>query len=287
VATDRLRVSAIHYLNPAPLMWNFEHEPERSRLSDRYSISSDTPAECAARLASGEADIGLVPVAAFAADPSMLVIPGCTIASRDHVRSIILAVRNPEGVYGVRRVALDTSSLTSVAYTKILFARYWNSAPEFVPHAPDLDAMLHVADAALLIGDAALIALEHRRSREYRTGQHLTYYDLAHEWRAFSGTFWVSALWGVRPESIAGDSYLTSQIAEDFERSRDAGIAHIDTLAAEWSRRIPVARPVIRSYLTENIWYIFDDDCMQGLELFYRYAVECRVLPAAPKLRYL
>jgi chorismate dehydratase len=287
VTTDRLRVSAIHYLNPAPLMWSFEHEPDRARLSERYSITSDTPAECAAKLASGEADIGLVPVAAFANDPSMLVIPGCTIASRDHVRSIILAVRNPEGVYGVRRVALDTSSLTSAAYTKILFARHWHTTPEFVPQAPDLDVMLHVADAALLIGDAALIALEHRRAREYRTGQRLIYYDLAHEWRVFTGTVWVSALWGVRPEAVEGDTYLSSQIAEDFERSRDAGIAHIDQLAAEWSRRIPVPRPVIRSYLTDNIWYIFDDACMQGLELFYRYAVECGALPVAPKLRYL
>jgi chorismate dehydratase len=287
VCSDRLRVSAIHYLNPAPLMWSFEHEPSRTLLRERYALSSDTPAECAAKLASGAADIGLVPVAAFATNPSLAVMPGCTIASRDHVRSIILAVRNPEGVYGVRRVALDTSSLTSAAYTKILFARHWNTAPEFVPHEPNLDAMLSVADAALLIGDPALIALEHRRAREYRTGQHLIYYDLAHEWRVFSGTVWVSALWGVRPEAVGGSSSLTTQIIEDFERSRDAGRANIDTLAAEWSRRIPVPRHVIRSYLTDNIWYILDDDCMQGLDTFYRYGVECGALPSVPKLRYL
>ncbi|HTW48638.1 MAG TPA: menaquinone biosynthesis protein [Acidobacteriaceae bacterium] len=287
MANDRLRVSAIHYLNPAPLMWSFEHEPDRARLSERYCISSDTPAECAAKLASGAADIGLVPVAAFAANPSMEVIPGCTIASRDHVRSIVLAVRNPEGVYAVRRVALDTSSLTSVAYTKILFARFWNTTPEFVPHEPSLDAMLQAADAALLIGDPALVALEHRRAREYRTGQHLIYYDLAHEWRVFTGTVWVSALWGVRPEAVAGNSSRSMEIVEDFERSRDEGRKNIDALAAEWSRRLPLSRAVIRSYLTENIWYILDDDCIQGLELFYRYGVECGALPAAPKLHYL
>jgi chorismate dehydratase len=268
-------------------MWSFEHEPDRTRLRERYIFSSDTPAECAAMLASGAADIGLVPVAAFASNPSLTVIPGCTIASRDHVRSIILAVRNPEGVYGVRRVALDTSSLTSAAYTKILFARYWNTTPEFVPHEPNLDAMLQSADAALLIGDPALVALEHRRNREYRTGEHLIYYDLAHEWRTFSGTVWVSALWGVRSEAIAGKSGLSMEIVEDFERSRDEGRKNIDTLAAEWARRIPVSRAVIRAYLTENIWYILDDDCIHGLDLFYRYAVECGALPAAPTLSYL
>jgi chorismate dehydratase len=156
-----------------------------------------------------------------------------------------------------------------------------------VPHDPDLDAMLKEADAALLIGDPALVALEHRRTREYRTGQHVIYYDLAHEWNVFSGTVWVSALWGVNPEAVAASSLSTAQIIEDFERSRDDGLGNIDRLVAEWSKRISVAHPVIRSYLTENIWYFLDDACLQGLETFYRYAVECGVLPAAPKLRYL
>jgi chorismate dehydratase len=287
VASERLRISAIHYLNPAPLMWSFDHEPDRTRLQDRYTLTSDTPAECAAKLASGAADIGLVPVTAFAATPSLAVIPGCVIASRDHVRSIILAVRNPEGVYGVRRVALDTSSRASVAYTRILFARYWNISPEYVPHAPDLDAMLSVADAALLIGDPALVALEHRRSREYRTGERLHYYDLAHEWHEFTGTTWVSALWGVRQAAVASSLTSTNQIVEDFERSRDDGLAHIDALADEWSTRIALSRAVIHDYLSENIWYALDEACLHGLEVFYRYAVECGVLPAAPTLRYL
>lgn len=271
-------------------MWSFEHEPDRTRLSERYELSYDTPAECAAKLASGAADIGLVPVAAFTANRSLLVIPGCTIASRDHVRSIILAVRNPEGIYGVKRVALDTSSLTSVAYTKILFARYWQTTPEFVPHEPDLDKMLEIADAALLIGDAALITMENRRKREYRTGQRLVYYDLAHEWHAFTGTTWVSALWGVRPEAIASSRLSTMEIVRDFERSRDDGMQHIDALATEWARRLiagPVPIASIRNYLTENIWYVLDDGCLEGLQVFYRYASECGVLPAAPPLRYL
>lgn len=271
-------------------MWSFEHEPDRTRLSERYDLSYDTPAECAAKLASGAADIGLVPVAAFASNPSLLAIPGCTIASRDHVRSIILAVRNPEGIYGVKRVALDTSSLTSVAYTKILFAKYWQTAPEFVPHEPNLDTMLETADAALLIGDAALVAMESRRKREYRTGQKLVYYDLAHEWRNFTGTVWVSALWGVRPDALGGGRYSSVEIIRDFERSRDEGLLHLDALAVEWSRRMiahSIAQSAIRNYLSENIWYVFDDACLQGLELFYRYGVECGVLPTVPRLRYL
>lgn len=280
-----LRISAIRFLNPAPLMWNFEHEPTRSALAARYVIQQDTPAECAARLTSGAADIGLIPIAAHTS--SLAVIPGCAIASRDHVRSLILVVSNPGGVQAVRRVALDTASRTTAAYTRILFSRFWRAQPEFFPHPPDLDAMLAQADAALLIGDPALLALEDAQNRERRTGQRLLYLDLAHEWHTLTGTVWVSAFWSVRPEALAASGLSAAQVTEDFQRSRDQGVAHIDDLAGEWASRLPLPRATIRSYLSENIWYHLDESCLAGLELFYRYGVECGALPAVPTIRFL
>lgn len=268
-------------------MWNFEHEPERTQLAERYSIHEDTPAECAANLASGAADIGLIPVAAYASTPSLAVIPGCAIASQDRVRSILLVVRHQDGIEGVRRVALDTASRTSATYTRILFSRFWRTGPAFVSHPPDLEPMLRVADAALLIGDPALLALEDREAREERTGERLLYLDLAHEWHQFTGTVWVSAFWGVRPEAIQASGIPASQIVEDFQRSRDAGLAHVEDLAAEWATRIPVPVETIRTYLSENIWYLLDQPSLSGLELFYRYGAECGVLPAVPSLRFL
>ncbi|MGB9148287.1 MAG: menaquinone biosynthesis protein [Acidobacteriaceae bacterium] len=283
--TPRLRISAIRFLNPAPLMWSFEHEPDRSRLAARYTIEPDTPAECAAKLASGRADIGLIPVAAHTS--ALSVIPGITIASRDRVRSIILVVRSSDGIAGLRRVALDTASRTSATYTRILFSRFWKTQPEFLPHAPDLEAMLRVADAALLIGDPALLALEDREARERRTGERLLYLDLAHEWHTFTGTVWVSAFWAVRPEAVADSSLTATQVVEDFQRSRDAGMAHVDDLAGEWAPQIAVPRTTIRTYLSENIWYVLDDACLAGLDLFYRYGVECGALHETPTLRFL
>lgn len=268
-------------------MWSFEHEPDRSRLAEDYVLFSDTPSQCAEKLASADADIGLIPVAAYASTPSLPVIPGCAIASRDRVRSILLVVRHPDGIAGVRRVALDTASRTSSTYTRILFARFWKQSPEFLPHAPDLEAMLRVADAALLIGDPALFALEDREAREQRTGERLLYLDLAHEWHSFTGTVWVSAFWAVRPQPLSGSRISAARITEDFQRSRDVGLAHIDDLAAEWSARIPVPRQTIRTYLSGNIWYHLDDACLSGLELFFRYGVECGALPLAPPLHFL
>jgi chorismate dehydratase len=283
----RVRMAAIHFLNPAPLMWDFEHEPERSERRERYQIGYTTPSRCAAELAAGEADIGLVPVAAYATTPSLVVVPGCTVAALDHVRSIILVVRPREGVSAVRTIAADTSSLTSYAYTRILFNIFWKVPAVFIPHEPDLESMLAAADAALLIGDPALLALEDREARAVRTGEQLLYLDLAHEWHSFTGLPWISAFWALRPGALEETGISTSKLIEDLQTSRDHGLEHIEDLADEWSPRIGVPRETISFYLSKNIHYILDEACLRGLDEFYRYAAECGALPPAPALRLI
>lgn len=285
--SKKLVIAAIDFANPAPLMWDFEHAPLRDELLRRYEIVSSMPSECAHRLQAGTADIGLVPVAAYAGMPGAAIIPRCAIASLDHVQSILLVVRHRDGVQGVKRVALDTASLTSAAYTRIFFRKLWKTSPEFVLHAPNLEAMLQIADAALLIGDPALLALKGSEAREARTGEKLDYLDLAHEWRAWTGTPWVSAFWAVREAAFGLDTVTRAQLIEDFEQSRDHGLAHIGNLAQEWSERIPLSTAEMKAYLTSNIYYVLDDACLEGLDLFYRYAVECGALTKVPELRFL
>jgi len=268
-------------------MWDFEHEPRATELAKCYSIISSTPSECAHHLQRGTADIGLVPVAAYASLPNAAIVPRCAIASLDEVRSILLVVRHSGGVDGVKRVALDTASITSATYTRILFHKLWKNDPEFLPHSADLEAMLDVADAAMLIGDPALLALEGREERELRTGERLQYIDLAHEWREWTNTAWVSAFWAVREDALTRCGILPEQLVEDFERSRDGGLDHLDQIVQEWSTRIALPAQTIRSYLLDNIHYFLDDVCLDGLNLFYRYAVECGALPTVPKLRFL
>jgi chorismate dehydratase len=280
-------MAAIHFLNPAPLMWDFEHEPERSYLRERYQIGYTTPSRCAGELAAGDAEIGLVPVAAYATTPSLLVVPGCTVAALDRVRSIILVVRPPEGVSGVRTIAADTSSQTSYAYTRILCNIFWKIPAVFIPHEPDLEIMLEAADAALLIGDPALLALEDMDARAARTGERLLYLDLAHEWHGFTGLPWVSAFWAVREGSLEETLVSASELVQDLQTSRDHGLEHIEDLASEWSTRIAVPEATIRFYLSQNIHYILDEACLSGLDQFYRYAAECGALPAAPALRLI
>ena len=192
----RLRVAAIGFLNPAPLMWDFEHPPLSAQLALRYQIDRMSPSECAARLATGEADIGLIPIAALATTPGLRILPGCTIASKGRVRSLLLVRRAGQPISALRTVAADAASRTTVAHARIILAKWGNPTVPFVPLAADLDAMLERADAAILIGDPALLALEERANRFERSGEELVYHDLAEEWRAVTGLPFVSAVWG-------------------------------------------------------------------------------------------
>jgi chorismate dehydratase len=279
--TDRrLRVAAIQFLNPAPLMWDFEHPPVQEDLSTRYALDFMLPSQCADRLATGAADLGLVPIAALATTPGLQIVPGCTIASKGKVRSLLLVRRAKQELRQIRSVAADTASRTTVAYARILFHKWGNADVQFAPRLADLDAMLERADAAIVIGDPALLALEERANRFERTGEELVFHDLAEEWRALTGLPFVSAIWGAAHGATAWGGSLEERVARDLIESRDHGMAHVDELAAEWARRIPLTEQTIRTYLTENIHYVLDEECIEGMRGFFREAAQVGVLPA-------
>ncbi len=278
-----LRVAAIDFLNPAPLMWNFHHAPHQSTLAERYRLHLTAPSACARELLSGHADLGLIPVAALTED--LRIVPGCTIASLACVRSIQLIVRAPLALEQVRTIAADTASRSSIAYAQILFRHFLGTDPEFRPAPADPESMLRENDAALLIGDPALLALERRADLAAHLGPCL-WYDLAEQWHLRTGLPWVAAVWAVRPEAVPTPANRLQLIA-DLNASRDGGLAHIDDLVQEWTPRIALAPSTIRAYLTENIYYQLDSACIQAIETFRQLAAQVGALDRLPNLRFL
>jgi chorismate dehydratase len=266
----RLRISAISFLNTVPLMWDFEH----GAAGADFDISYTLPSACAAELQAGNADIGIIPAAAYTQIPDLAILPGVAIAARRPVRSILLVSKVP--IEKIRSVALDTSSMTSVALTKILFERWLGTGRTFTPMAPDLDAMLREHDAGLVIGDTAL---------QVERTRYLTV-DLAEEWIRFTGKPFVFAFWAVRRAALAEGS---GDLAAIFQASRDHGLepANIALMAKEWSGRLGLSEGDVHTYLTENIHYQLDRGCLEGLQLFYRYAAECGALPPVPPLQFV
>jgi chorismate dehydratase len=283
----RLRIAAIRFLNPAPLMWDFEHPPLADPLAARYQLDWMLPSECADSLAAGTAEIGLIPIAALPLNPTLSILPGCVIASKKKVRSLLLIRRAAQELKDLRSVAADTASRATLAYTRILFHRWQNPSVPFLPMTADLDQMLAQADAAILIGDPALLALEDAPARLARTGEPLVYHDLAEEWELATGLPWVSAVWGAahgnslkKDIALHKNVALGQSVAEDFLRSRDHGLKNIDALARQWAPRIGLTEDNVRLYLTENIHYVLDRECLEAMRCFFSLAAQLRVLPA-------
>ena len=273
---SRLKISDISYLNTAPLMWDFEHGgAEQKGAAADFDISYTIPSACARALGEGTADIGIIPAAAYTTVPDLDIIPDVAIAARRAVRSILLVSKMPIGQ--VNTVALDTSSMTSVTLTKILFAKWLGGARTYSAMAPNLDEMLASCDAALLIGDPALHV---DRSR-------FVTLDLAEEWIARTGKSFVFAFWAIRQQALVGRD--ARAIARVFQTSRDRGLQpeHLEAIGQEWAQRLNLPIETIRSYFARNIHYYLDPPCLEGLALFYRYGAEIGMLPTAPELRFL
>jgi chorismate dehydratase len=268
-----LRISAISFLNTAPLMWDFEHgDPARD-----FEIEYTIPSACAAALAANQADIGIIPAITYAEIPELVILPNVAIAAKDFVRSILLVSKKP--VEQVETVATDTSSRTSVALLQVLFTKFFGGQRQLVPHAPLLEAMLLHHDAALLIGDAAL---------EITAGREYFVYDLAHVWRERTGQPFVFAFWAMRLDSL-DRAPRNLDLVNVFQQSRNHGLepANLRVIAREWSSKVRLSESDIYTYLTENIQYYLDRENHAGLQLFLRYSEEIGLIPATPELRFL
>jgi chorismate dehydratase len=178
----------------------------------------------------------------------------------------------------VRTVALDTSSMTSVALTKVLFEKWLGGGRTFTAMAPDIHRMLAGHDAGLLIGDPAL-RIDRQR---YHT------IDLAEEWIRHTGKPFVFAFWAARADALR-EAAPSLDLTAVFQNSRDHGLepSSLNQIAREWAPRLDISEADVRSYLTQNIHYQLDAGCLEGLRLFYQYTEEIGALPAAPELQFV
>jgi chorismate dehydratase len=227
------------------------HGPQR----DRFDLEFRLPAECADQLASGAADIGIVPSFELTRQ-ELEIIPGAGIACHGAVRSILLVSSRP--VAEIRTLALDSSSRTSVQLVRVILQRRYGVVPECVSHGPDLDAMLRVADAALIIGDPAL--------RIDPASLPWQVHDLGAEWVEMTGLPMVFAVWAGRKGTV------TPETVAAFQESCRYGLDRIEEIVAAESAPRGFAPDFVREYLTRHIVHELGPRDYQGMELFLEYA---------------
>ena len=258
-----VRLGAVGYLNARPLVYGLERQP-------RFDLRYDIPSQCATLLHAHAIDVGLIPSIEYLRGPQpYLFVPGPAVTSRGPVASVAIYTRIAPT--DIRTIAMDTSSRTSVALSTVLLRRVFGVAPEAVPMAPDLDAMLARADAALIIGDLALFLDPPSDIRKI---------DLGQLWTEATGLPFVYAVWaGWRDALSAEDVRL-------LQRARDEGVADPDGVARAYYPAAPAREGVERRYLRDNIRYVLGAEELEGLRTFYRYAAEADLVSEVRELRF-
>jgi chorismate dehydratase len=220
-----------------------------------FDLDFRVPAGCADQLAAGAADIGIVPSFELTR-LDLEILPGTGIACHGAVRSILLISSRPAAQ--IRTLAADSSSRTSVELVRVILQRRYGAEPESIPHAPDLEAMLRIADAALIIGDPAL------RIEPALLPYHV--YDLGAEWVEMTGLPMVFAVWAGRKGAV------TPAVVEAFRDSCRYGRERLDEIVAAESARREFQPALVREYLTRHIVHELGPRDYQGMDLFLDYA---------------
>ena len=261
------RISASSYSNTAPLIWSFLYGANRGR----YELLLDNaPARSAELLRQKRVDAALVPVIEYQRIEDVFLIPDVCVGAREKVRSVCL-VTNGANLEDVKTLALDVSSRTSVALTKIIFREFLSAEPEFTESKPDLKKMLETADCALLIGDPALTVDE----SVYRK------FDLAQTWKSFTGFGFVFAMW------MAGKGTIAAAKTIDFAAARDEGLSHLSEIISNYETEISLERADFKKYLSENISYAVSDSMRKGLQLYYKLAEKHALIEKRKDLKFI
>ena len=250
------KLGVVSFLNALPLYATL-------RERDDIQIIPALPAKLAEGLTLGIYDAALMPVVDHLRGVGDGLLGDAIVGATGRVESVMLFSRVP--IENVKSIALDTSSHSSVALTQVIARDFYGLNPRLIHHAPDVAAMLRAADAALLIGDPALIAMQNPGD--------LYIYDLAAEWRKFTGLSFIFAAWAARDGLDNRD-----ELANILNRARDEGKANIAQIVANEKLPPQLSPTIVENYLSNIIEHTRTPAHSAGLNEFARRLAKLNLL---------
>lgn len=260
-----VRLGVVSFLNTKPLVDALEHRT----VAHDFELIYDVPSVCADKLHRHETDVALIPAAEIGrgAEP-YLIVPQVGIIAKGAVRSVLVVLN--KAPKDVQTLALDNSSRTSAVLSQIILDRQYGCRPHVFVQAPDLDAMLSQADAALLIGDPAL-KLDLDRYQVI---------DLGEAWMQMTGLPFVFACWTGRKGAITGE-----QAALLMEAKR-LGQQDVSRIAVEHASSHALSAAFYETYLTRYIFYDLTEQALESMRRYYVYGSEIGLIDTLPDLQF-
>jgi chorismate dehydratase len=249
---DKIRISAVKYANTYPFIYGLIE----SGFDKKVILETDHPSDCAAKLISGRVDIGLIPVAALPLVKDFHIISDYCIGANGNVRTVLLLSNSP--FKEIKNIYLDYRSRSSVNLTKVLAKNSWNREFRWIDTSKTFDFRnINGNEAVVLIGDQCF---EIENSFRYKI-------DLANEWKEFSGLPFVFACW-------TSNKQLDSVFIKEFNKALAKGVNNIDGVVKKFGQTGKMNGEFLRTYLNENIDFIFNDDKKSALKLFLKLMSE-------------
>ncbi|HXT17791.1 MAG TPA: menaquinone biosynthesis protein [Gemmatimonadaceae bacterium] len=276
-----IRVGRIPYINCYPVYGAID----RGIVPVHAELIDGVPTALNRQMADGALDVSVVSAVEYARDATKyLLLPDLSICSDGPVRSVVLFAKRPASELQGRRVLVSRSSMTSVALLELLFEHVWDARPAFIPADAELTDVARFGDddhdARLVIGDAALHLWSRLREPElYPEGEMLTQYryayDLGAEWKRWTGLPFVFAVW-VAQRTTPVDQALA--VHANLIESRNWGLQHLETLAAQAALATGVHKTVCLEYLS-GLDYGLSYQHLAGLTEFFRRLVAAGKVP--------
>jgi chorismate dehydratase len=270
-----LRIGRIEYTNAWPVFHHFD----AAGLSVPAETVQDVPASLNRRLAGGDIDIAAISSFAYGlhADRYYL-LPDLSVSARGRVQSILLFMKEPLERVVRGKIAVTTTSATSVALLKIIMERFYGGRPIYEEAEPSLERMLERADAALLIGDHAIRASW--QPHGYRV------LDLGDVWHLWTGRWMTFAVWAVRKETAEACPEAVAEIAAALVASKERSLRDLSPVVERAVERIGGTADYWRGYFG-NLRYDFGSEQRAGLALYFRYARELGLIDREPHWAFL
>jgi chorismate dehydratase len=268
-----MKIGKISFSNIMPIYHFF-----RTHQFDEHQVEfiPQVPSELNHRMAEGTIDLG--PISSFEYGRNYKeyeVLPDLSISSFGKVRSIFLFSRKPIEELKEGKIALTDKSATSVNLLRIIMAKFYEANLSYEMMPANFERMMSVADAALLIGDDALLASWNN------PGYYM--YDLGELWYKHTGLWMVFAVWAVRREVARQKTELLRSVHNEFLRSKRKGFAELDEVVAQAKKEFGATAEFWKVYYT-GLSYDFTPEHKKGLEYYYACAADLGLLEEAAKV---
>jgi len=274
----KLNIGRIAYTNTWPVSYFFD----KSKFNDEIVLIPQVPSQLNKRMAEGTIAMGPISSFAYAAQAGEYVLmPDLSVSAYGTVGSISLFFKKDLEDAANHKVALTNTSETSVNLLKIIMEAFVGGKPEYITMSPNLDAMMEEADAALLIGDEALLAnMTNQQTNRYQM------IDLGEEWRRRTNHWMTFAVWAVRKEVLTDAPELLYRIYQEFMRSKQEGKEKRNQIIQSSIKQFGGTEAFWNQYF-QGLSHDFGKEQVEGLNHYYQLAQKIGVLKEVPDIQII